>query len=167
MMKGWGSLRKILLLLSIFVGLYLPAPIISAQEIFFNWEPFQPQTELAPTTTNSLPLPGNNRGKPGFLTGDILDSDSAPPTQLWKKEDGQQEKVDKWAIRNWGLFSLSLSTLRNRIPKHDISGPVTNEKSRWEMMRSLTSDFSDMPSRERFQYFGEIFEPELKLGIEF
>jgi len=165
MMKNWGSLRKILLL-SIFFCLFLPAPTISAQEIFFNWEPFQTQTELAPTF-NARPLSGNNLGKPGIPTGDILDSDSAHLTQLWKRENSEREKGDKWGTYNWSFFSLSLSTMHNRIPKHDISGPVMNEKSRWEMIQSFTSNFSDMPSRERFEYFGEIFEPELKLGIEF
>jgi len=161
-MRGWWELnRTITLLFLLFFSLHLPEKNGCAQDIFLSWEPFQTQTNLEPT----VPTPGNNWGKPTFLPRDIKDSARLPLSQdQW--EDSKQDQENTWGAISWSFFSLSLSTLSNMEPRRDISG-TERERSRLEMIRSLTSDFSDMPSRKRFQSVGEIFEPELKLGIEF
>lgn len=168
-MKDVGRLRRLLLTASIFLCLTMPAITGFAQEIFFNWKPFQPQAELAPAA-DALLSPGSNliKIRPFFLPRDINDLYSLPTTPQFRKEEaGERGRNVQWAIYDRGVFSLSLSTLHKRIPERNISGTATNEINRWEMMRSLTTNFLDMPSRERFQYFGDIFEPELKLKIEF
>jgi len=158
----WKGNWMILLLVAIFFGLSAPEGTCSAQEIL-SWEPFHAQCRLSPT----VPAPGTHLKKSLFFSADNPDSRPAPLIPGKENED-QREEENTWAIHNWGFFSLSLSTLNNRIPERDIriSG-TAEEKSRMEMIRSLTSGFSDMSSRKRFQSFGEIFEPELKLGIEF
>jgi len=160
-MRGWWELnRTITLLFLLFFSLHLPEKNGCAQDIFLSWEPFQTQTDLVPTAAS-----GNNWKKSTFLSRDITDSARLPLSQdQW--EDSKQDQENTWGTYSWSFFSLSLSTLSNMEPRRDISG-TAQERSRLEMIRSLTSDFSDMPSRKRFHSVGEIFEPELKLGIEF
>jgi hypothetical protein len=164
--SAWN--RQILPVVVISVGLHLPAFTVSAQDIFYNGEPFKTQTKLTPTApAAAAPVPKNDFRKPtDLLAPDRMATDFETRVLPEGKHD-KKEKEDYWATYDLGIFALYLSTLRNRILEHDISGPMMSEKSRFEVMRSLTSDFSDLSSRERFQSIGEIFEPELKLGIEF
>jgi len=161
-MKGWWKwLCSIPLLFAISFVLQLPEWNCFAQDVFLPGEPFHTQTDLAPT----VPALENNWETPTFIPSDMTDSARLPRSQdPW--EDSKQDQENTWGTYSWSFFSLSLSTLSNMEPRRDISG-TAQERSRLEMIRSLTSDFSDMPSRKRFHSVGEIFEPELKLGIEF
>jgi hypothetical protein len=162
MKSYWTCNRLILSLIALAFFLYSPA-FCSAQEILSNWEPFQPQPGLA----TIAPAPGKSSlDMPPIRPEDRLYFDQRPLFRGEEKKDRQDEDA-KWSIYSWGWGSMSLSTMQNRIPKRDISGASSYEDNRWEMIKSLTTKFSDLSSREGFQYFGEMFEPELKLGIKF
>jgi hypothetical protein len=162
-MKSFRTWKRLILpLIAISIFLYASG-FCSAQEILSNWEPFQPQAGLETTA----PTPGkSNLNVPPIRPEDRLYFDRRPLFRGEEKNYMQDEDA-KWSIYNWGWGSMSLSTMRTRILKRDISGKTTSEDKNLEMIRSLTTKFPDLPSREGFQYFGEMFEPELQLGIKF
>ncbi len=161
-MRRWRKwIRTIPLFLAISVIFSFPAGSGCAQENSLFRGPFQTRIDLRPTVSS----PENQGDKHLLLPGDITDSDIFPPSSARKEERNQGNK-QTWGAYDWGFFSLSLSNLDNKDPRRDISGKMMG-KNRLEMFRSLTSGFSDMSSRQRFQSFGEILEPEVKLKIEF
>jgi len=162
-MKGWWKwLCSIPLLFAISFVLQLPEWNCFAQDVFLPGEPFHTQTDLAPT----VPALENNWETPTFLPSDMTDSARLPRSQdPW--EDSKQDQENTWGAINWSFFSLSLSTLDKQEPRRAIIRTPGEEKSRLEIIRPFTEDFSEMSSRKRFQYFGETIQPELKLKIEF
>lgn len=155
--------RRILLPVAIFIGLHFFSALSGfAQDSLFSWKPFSTRASLMP----AVPVFESNMGKQTVPSKDVMNSDFEL-LNLRDREDVGKEPEGQWDIYDWGGVSLSLSTLRNKIIKRDISGPMMNEKNRFETIQSLASNFSELPSREGFQHIGEIFEPELKVGIKF
>ncbi|SEM55781.1 hypothetical protein SAMN04489760_12210 [Syntrophus gentianae] len=154
------EIRTIPLLLAISVIFSLSVGNGCAQENSLSRGPFQTRIDLRPTVS----APENQGDKHLLLPKDIPDSDIFPPSSAPEERNREQEQA--LGAYGWGFFSLSLSNLDNKQHRRDISGKIV-EIDRLDMFRSLTSGFSDLSSRKRLQYFGEILEPEVKLKIEF
>ncbi len=147
---------------AIFISFCLSALHGFAEDAFFDRDFFSLQTDLLPTTPES-PL-GEAFGLKPFLHPKE-ERKSAALSQ--SPETGTGEKPEKWTLFTRGGFVFSLSTMRDPLLRFDISRPGMDEPGRLERDRSWTSHFFDLPSGDSLQYFGEIFQPELQLGIEF
>jgi len=162
MRKGWRWKRNLLAPTAIFISISLLALPGFGQETFFDQEFFSLQTELLPSTPE-VPLGEIFGLKPSIHSGEERSIAALPRNP----EIGAGEKPGKWPLFTRGGFVFSLSTMRDPLLRFDISRPGMDEPGRLERDRSWTAHFFDLPSGDSLQYFGEIFQPELQLGIEF
>lgn len=162
MRKGWQWKRSLLAPAAIFISFSLSALHGFAQDTFFDRDFFSLQTDLFPSASE-LPL-----GEAFWLKSSLHPGEERNIAALPRSpEIGTGEKPEKWALFTRGGFVFSLSTMRDPLLRFDISRPGMDEPGRLERDRSWTSHFFDLPSGDSLQYFGEMFQPELQLGIEF
>jgi hypothetical protein len=93
-----------------------------------------------------------------FKTGNIIaiDSDTVDKTR-----DGS------WTILKFHNVKISISHTDTDQKQIDISQIQGDDNTKLNAIKSLPTSFLTSQYRDTFQSIGKIFEPEVKLGIEF
>ena len=93
-----------------------------------------------------------------FKTGNIIaiDSDTVDKTR-----DGS------WTILKFHNVKISISHTETDQKQLDISQIQGDDNTKLNAIKSLPTSFLTSQYRDTFQSIGKIFEPEVKLGIEF
>jgi len=72
-----------------------------------------------------------------------------------------------WNILKYHNVKISISHTETDQKAHDISQIKSDDDTKLNAIKSLPNSFLSSQYRDTFQSIGKIFEPEVKLGIEF
>lgn len=135
-----------------------------SQGVVFEWETFQIRPDLA----LNVPVAAGPERKITFIPdgyseiSNILERniDICPP-------DADRKSETKWNRFNFRHLTLTFSRYATGQFEGRKTGLLDDKQSKWDTIKSLPATFLHSPSQETFESLGRIFEPELKLGIEF
>jgi len=93
-----------------------------------------------------------------FKTGNItaIDSDTVDKTR-----DGS------WTLLKFHNVKISISHTETEQKQPDMHQIQSDDSTKFNAIKSLQTSFLTSQYRDTFQSIGKIFEPEVKLGIEF